>query len=366
MRIDKKQSNGQIVFQEYSFLNNSLNINNRKYLGSKQRLLNFISSVILEKSPQIETFIDGFAGTGVVANHFKKYARKIITNDLLYSNFIINKVFLASSEDNCNLNKLAAIISNLNTIEPRKGYVYKNYGGAYFTQNNAALIDGIREEIENLYKNNECSEQEYYILLTSLLFAVDKIANTVGQYDAYLKNIGEPAYDSRGRHRIDSNVYKKIRLQLPQIDFSCNNEIYNQDLNLLIKKIEADVLYLDPPYNNRQYIDCYHVLENICRWEKPLLFGKTKKFEREHLKSRYSRKREAGTALAELIANAGVEHIFLSYNNEGIIPASLISGILKTRGSVEVFEQEYGVFGNGAGRSQKRKIIERIYYCKVK
>ncbi len=344
----------------------TININNRKYLGSKYRLLHFLEKIILNQVERINTFIDGFAGTGVVANHFKKYSLKVISNDLLYSNYIINKVFLNLTEETVDLEKISEILINYNKINPKSGYITKHYGGTYFSIENAKLIDAIREDIEFQYNKGLYTELEKFILLTSLLFAIDKVANTVGQYDAFLKNLGQDTYDENGKHKIDSNVYKKLLLKLPSIDLKGNNnEVYNEDLNQLIKKISGDVLYLDPPYNTRQYIDNYHVLENIMRWNKPKLYGKTKKFKRDNLKSKYSRKQDAFHAFSELIELSQSKHIFLSYNNEGIISDNLIIKILKRKGPVEIFEEDYKVFGNGAAKSIKRNIKERIFYCKV-
>ena len=342
-------------------------INNRKYLGSKNRLLDFLEQVITTNaSKKIGVFVDIFSGTGVVANRFRKFSKKIIANDILFSNFVINKVFLNSTENNVKIDKIIKIVQQLNKLQLVKGYCYKNFGNKYFTKENAGLIDAIREKIEIFKKNKKVTNQEYYILLTSLLFAIDKVANTVGQYDAYLKHIGKTSYDENGKHLSDSNIYKKIELKTPIIIFDGNNEVFNTDANKLIKEIKCDVLYLDPPYNHRQYIDSYHLLENIIRWEKPEVFGKTKKFKRDHLKSKYSKKGHAVYAFEDLINSAKCKHIFLSYNNEGIIPDEEIKRILKNKGELKIYETEYKIFGNGAGRSKKRSITERVFYCKVK
>jgi adenine-specific DNA-methyltransferase len=347
--------------------NSYFDINNRKYLGSKNRLLDFLEEVITKNaSKKIGVFVDIFSGTGVVANRFRKFSNKVVANDILFSNFVINKVFLNSTETNVKIPKLVKIIEQLNHLKLQKGYCYKNFGGKYFTKENAGNIDAIREQVEILKNINKITNQEYYILLTSLLFAVDKIANTVGQYDAYLKHIGKTSYDKNGKHLLDSNVYKKIELKIPVIVFDGNNEVFNIDANKLIKEISCDVLYLDPPYNHRQYIDSYHILENIVRWEKPLVFGKTKKFQRDHLKSRYSRKGHAIYAFEDLINSAKCKHIFLSYNNEGIIPDEEIERILKNKGELKIYKMQYKIFGNGAGQSKKRSITERVFYCKVK
>lgn len=347
--------------------NSHFDINNRKYLGSKNRLLDFLEKVITRNTPKkIGVFVDIFSGTGVVANRFRKFSKKVIANDILFSNFVINKVFLNSTKNNVKISKVEKIIIQLNNLAKKKGYCYKNFGGTYFTKENAGYIDAIREKIEILKNNKTITNQEYYVLLTSLLFAIDKIANTVGQYDAYLKHIGKASYDKNGKHLSDSNIYKKIALKMPIINFDGNNEVYNTDANKLIKEIKCDVLYLDPPYNHRQYIDSYHLLENIIRWEKPEVFGKTKKFLRDYLKSKYSKKGHAIYAFEDLINNARCKHIFLSYNNEGIIPDEEIERIFKNKGILKIYKIPYKIFGNGAGQSQKRPIIERVFYCKVK
>ena len=345
-------------------MDDHLNIQNRKYLGSKFRLLDFLERVIRSQTSAIGTFIDGFSGTGVVAHHFRKFAGRIIANDLLYSNYIINRAFLKTTVDNVNFDKVTRLTDELNHMRPVRGYIYHNFGGTYFTHDNAGRIDAARTKIEDLYRDGACTEQERCVLLTSLIYAVDKVGNTVGQYDAFLKHLGKESYDDQGKHRIDSNVYKKLHLKVPLLSFGNHCDVYNEDLNSLIHRIKGDVLYLDPPYNGRQYVDCYHVLENIACWERPPLKGKTRKFERSHLKSRYSRKRECNQALEDLIQNARVRHIFLSYNSEGIIPEKTLSTILRNRGKLKVFTSSYPVFGNGAGSSVKREIEEHIYYCK--
>lgn len=344
---------------------NILHIHNRKYLGSKQRLLPFIQKVILEQVPRIDLFIDGFAGTGVVACALAPYARQVIANDLLYSNYLVLSTYLATRQGDVSPERLQELCRELNTLPGQPGYVSEHFAGTYFTGENACKIGVVRERIEEWGVSGRCTAGEKKILLTSLLFAIDKIANTVGQYDAFLKNLGQESYSPTGRHLVDSRVYKSLFLELPAFDYYTGNRVYCRDLNDLLPELKGDVLYLDPPYNHRQYIDCYHLLENIMRWQKPAVFGKTKKFKRDHLKSSYSRRRQAPGAFRQLIGAARVGHIFLSYNNEGIIPDDIILQTLKSRGEVRIFESEYNVFGNGAGVSAKRPILERIFYCRV-
>jgi adenine-specific DNA-methyltransferase len=355
-------------------------LNNRKYLGAKYRLLDFIHETVLSRVDSPRVFIDGFAGTGIVGLHFRHHVRRIISNDLLYSNFVVNQAFLNSTPGNVDLGRVQELLYTLNRLPPRRGYVCEQYGGRYFTARNAGRIDAVREHIEELAGEGRCTPQERYLLLASLLYAADKAANTVGQYDAFLKHLGRGAGGGpsagaglrpgraagRRRHLVDSNVHKPLRLRLPDVELGeGGHEVYNEDLNRIIGHLAGEVLYLDPPYNGRQYIDCYHVLENILRWQRPPLYGKTRKFARGLLKSRYSRRQEAAQALAELVEAATSRHIFLSYNSEGIIPDEEIASILASKGRWEVFEREYVVFGNGAGSARRRPVRERIFYCRA-
>jgi adenine-specific DNA-methyltransferase len=369
----------------------AFSLHNRKYLGAKHRLLDFIHETVLSRVDAPRVFIDGFAGTGVVGLHFRACAGRIVSNDLLYSNFVVNQAFLNSTPANADLGRVRELLEGLNRLPPRRGYVYRQYGGRYFTARNAGRIDAVREAIEELAAQGRCTTQERFLLLASLLYAADKAANTVGQYDAFLKHLGGGAAaglgsgsagagpragarlrggadlrPGRGRHLVDSNVHKPLRLRMPDVELGeGGHEVYNEDLNRIIGRLAGEVLYLDPPYNGRQYIDCYHVLENILRWQRPPLYGKTRKFARGPLKSRYSRRQEAAQALAELIGAAGSPHIFLSYNSEGIIPEWDIAAILARKGRWEVFEREYAVFGNGAGSARRRAVRERIFYCRA-
>jgi len=361
--------------------NRTLEIRNRKYLGSKARLLPFIERIILdtvihkqdENPPGLSAdntekpighFVDLFAGTGVVGHHFRRYSRHVTANDILFSNYVINHAYLASDPFETNPDTLKSIITECNTLTPQEGYAFYTYGGTYFTLQNAGKIDSVRNYIEALYSGKTISTSEYYILLTSLLYAADKTANTIGQYDAFLKHLGTEPYSSDGTHKVDAQVYIPLTLRIPDIECGTGNTVYNRDANELARNISCDVLYLDPPYNTRQYIDCYHVLENIMRWEKPEVFGKTCKFRRNHLKSSYSSRRKVTSAFAGLIESVDARHIFLSYNSEGIMDDKDIIEILQKRGPTEIFKHDYSIFGNGAGQSKKRPITERIFYCR--
>jgi DNA repair protein RadC len=336
---------------------NKININQRRYLGNKYNVLNLIDSVLKSKIPYFESFCDIFGGTGVVGHHYNAKTNKIITNDLLYSNYLSLHSFLGSK--NIDESKILGILEELNNINTlSSNYVSENFGDRYFSLETSKKIGEIREKINQLFLSSKINFDEKAILLTSLLYAMDRVANTVGHYDAYIKK----------EIKVENFV-----LKMPNInyDFNTKNEIYNLDANTLVRQIECDVLYIDPPYNSRQYSDSYHLLENIMRWEKPEVHGEAKKFDRTHLKSEYSLK-TATKAFADLIQNAKCKYILFSYNNmadkgnnrsNARIKDEDIFYILSQRGKPEIFEQDYKEFTTG--KSDRGDNKERVFFVEV-
>ena len=160
-------------------------IQNRRYTGNKFKLMDWISKLIDEYCPNCHSFFDVFAGTGSVTDYlFEKYDRFII-NDFLYSNNVIYKGFFLNEK--YDRNKMIDISKSYNEIEKsklRENYVSKNFGDKFFNRQDAKKIGYIREDIEKKYKKKYINKKEYYILLSSLLYSFDKIANTCGHYDA--------------------------------------------------------------------------------------------------------------------------------------------------------------------------------------
>ena len=194
----------------------------------------------------------------------------------------------------------------------QKGFIFKNYspGGKedrkYLSKENASIIDGLRINFEKWSSEKKINDLEYFYLVSLLIEATPFVSNIAGTYGAYLKN-----WDKRS--------YKKIELNPLNIIDNKKNKSYNQDCNELIKKIEGDILYLDPPYNSRQYLPNYHLLETIAKYDNPLIRGKTGIREYKNQKSNFCNKTFAEDALESLIENANFKYIILSYNSEGII-----------------------------------------------
>ena len=330
-------------------------INNRRYLGNKYSLSDFIRKTVDENCKGINIVIDIFSGTGAVANVFKD--KMLITNDLLYSNYISNYAWFGYEKYSAK--KIIELIYDYNQIETKENnYMRENFANTYFSADDCSKIGYIREDIEEKYKNKYINFKEYAILITSLLYAMDKIANTVGHYDAYRKNV-----------EFEKNLV--LNVLLPEETININNTCYNIDSNELIKSIKGDLLYLDPPYNSRQYCDAYHLLENVARWEKPEVYGVARKMDRTPLKSDYCLI-TATKAFEELIERADTKYILLSYNNmsnkgndrsNAKISDKDIMRILSKKGKVTIFESDYKSFSTGKSDIKDNK--ERLFLCEV-
>lgn len=330
-------------------------IHNRRYLGNKSKVVPFIKSIVSEHCMGVESFVDIFAGTGVVASAFREL--RLITNDLLYSNYICNYAWFGAEK--YSKRKVKSIIKRYNALtDCPSNYMSETFGNTYFSHNDCRKIGYIREDIESLFRKNEINFREKSVLIASLLYSMDRIANTCGHYDAYRQNV-----------KLLDQLYLKP-LDAPARNRK-SNRCYNCDSNDLAKSIQADVVYIDPPYNSRQYCDSYHLMENVARWQKPEVQGVAKKMDRTHLKSNYCT-RSATSSMRDLIESLNAKYILLSYNNmadkgnsrsNACISDKDIIEILSAKGKVKIFSVDHKAFSTG--KSEILDHQERLFLCIV-
>lgn len=343
------------------------------YIGSKFSLLDFLEEAvskcnIKKKDP---VFCDIFSGTGVVANKFKENGFKVIANDIedfsyaLINHYIKNNKEIQIKEYIQELNKLSGV---------KTGFIYNNYcpSGAksqvvknvkdgtehlnrkYFTDQNGMIIDEARDLIDYWFKSNEITKEQYNYLLAVILEAADKVANTTSVYGAFLKDI-------------KASAKRKIKFkELDYIVTDSDHEVYKEDVNELITKIEGDVLYLDPPYNNRQYGANYHVLNTIAKKDNPEIKGVTGM--RDYVSSNWCKKGKVAEEFEELVKNAKFEYILLSYNNEGLMSLEQIKKIMEKYGEYSVIQRGYQRYKSDMesdDRKYKAKaVVEYIHILK--
>lgn len=328
-------------------------INNRRYLGNKYKLLPFITGVVNANCPDIRSVADIFSGTGAVASAFLN--KRIITNDILYSNYICNLAWFSS--ERFSKEKIVYYIEGYNALEiNEENYMTENFADTYFSAYDCCRIGYIRQDIEDEFLAGRLNERERAILITSLLYAMDKIANTCGHYDAYRKGV-----------KFDKHL--ELAVPTPRQNRQ-KNQCFNENANELVKHIQADLVYIDPPYNSRQYCDTYHLIENVARWEKPTVSGVARKPDRSSLKSDYCTK-QASAAFEDLIKNINARYILFSYNNmadkgnersNARLTDDVISRVLGEKGNVQLFSESYKAFTTGKSNIDDNE--ERLFLCK--
>jgi len=319
-----------------------------------------------------------FAGTGIVGSYFKRKGYKIIANDIQYYSYVLNRHYIGNHKE-LNFVKLTKDIPEFKNIEVKnrkdfvcdylsnlkgvKGFIYKNYclGGTkdkeesrqYFSDENGMRCDTIRQKIEKWKEENLISDDEYYFLMTSLIESIDKYANTASVYGAFLKKLKKSAQNNL--------IFKPAELIINEQEHT----VFNDDINNMAEKIEGDILYLDPPYNHRQYATNYHLLETIAKYDNPKIHGKTGLRDYGKQKSLYCSRTEVKKSFKDLILKVKTKYIFLSYNNEGLMTLDDIKEIMSLRGEYGNFTKEHNRFK--ADKSENRnftanKTTEYLHY----
>lgn len=321
-----------------SSFEDTISLESRRYIGSKTKLADWIFSVIDEQTKDVQSFCDIFAGTGTIAKRALNRFSSVIINDFLFSNTIIYNGFFAPGE--WDKSKLQAIVDSYNKLNPSKiadNYFSINYGGKYFEHGVSKLIGYIRQNIEDI--KTDLTPKEYAILLSSLIYSMDRIANTIGHYEAYIRK--PIALRPLNMRLIDAKAYDTV-------------QIYREDSNDLVRRIKADIFYVDPPYNSRQYSRFYHLYETLVHWDNRELSGVAMKPKCENMSEYCSSK--AVLAFEDLVQHINAKYIVVSYNNTyqskssssmNKISLDELLSVLNKKGTTQVFEQAYRFFNAG-------------------
>lgn len=339
-----------------------------RYIGGKSLLTEEINNVIKENALDVDTVFDVFAGTGVVSQSFKRNGYRVLCNDFLYFSYALQRCKVGTNmQPKFNglgfdpleyLNHLKITDTEFKEDEL---FIYNNYSPVngcermYFQPNNAIRIDLIRLQIQAWFDQGKIDDDEYYYLITSLIEAVPYVANITGVYAAYLK-----FWDKR--------TYLDLKLQKPQlIDNGRDNKCFNKNIDELLD-IPCDLIYADPPYNAREYLPNYHILETIAKYDYPVIHGVTGIREYDKQKSDFCKKRLVESAFDRLIGKSKSRYVVISYNNEGLISTNKLSEICNSYaipGSFKLVEYDYRRYKNKIPNN-KVGLKEQIYFFERK
>ena len=335
-----------------------------RYIGSKTRILDFISDTVQQTYGSVDNAVvaDLFAGTCAVSEMFKLKKAKVISNDYLHSSYALQvaKIKL-NSEPSCSLPYIKAI-EELNSLDGTEGFFYNEYSleGSrksklernYFSEKNAKKIDSICIQMYEWKESNVISDDMLFLLSANLIDAITKVSNTSGTYGAFLK------VD-------DKRKYKDIFLTpFEFLDNQKDNEAYRSDISDIIDNLQGDVLYLDPPYNSRQYPPYYHILETAVLYDAPAIYGITGRRPYQDSLSPFCMKDKALPAMLDVVSRAQFSDIYISYSTEGIMDYRELCNELEIYGDVQNFYKPYRRYKSNGGGSGETGVKEIIIYVK--
>jgi adenine-specific DNA-methyltransferase len=299
-----------------------------RIIGSKHDMLWNLLRVIRDNEIEGSSFFDIFGGSGAVGRFFKrKYS--IMTNDNLYCFHVVQRALITLNDcprfealdafrSLTPQARIAAILSYINGLKDTEGFIYLHYTPAskdndgverkYFSRANGKRVDSARAKIQDWLDAGSIDPDEYYFLLASLIIAVQKISNISGTYGAFNKYW-------------DARAYKPLVLRpIEVIPSRFDHKAYCEDSFDLIERIRCDIAYADPPYNNRQYIANYHILETIARNDSPEILGITgiRRYAARE-KSDFCSKNSVRSAFRRLLERINTDWLLLSYNSEGLL-----------------------------------------------
>ena len=358
-----------LMYDEIVPLNNILQV---RIIGSKYKMLENILKIMDKEKITGRTFFDVFCGGTSIGRFFKR--RFLITsNDILYFSYALQKAlidlnkypkfegltFIANETDD-EKETVSKVLEYLNNINGFKGFIYKHYTPAskafdgverkYFSELNGERIDAVRMKIEEWVTTKNITEDEYFYLIASLILAVQKIANISGTYGTYNK-----IWDARAKKTLNLQVIEIIESKFV-------HKAFNEDSLKLLNKVNCDIAYVDPPYNSRQYISNYHILETIAKYDNPTINGKSGMRGYNGEKSTFCSSKTAKRDLLKLLTELRAKYIILSYNSEGLLSKDEIKEICEKSKleNIKIYEFPYRRFKSN-GNTNHNEVLEYVF-----
>jgi adenine-specific DNA-methyltransferase len=357
-----------------------------RYIGNKTKLLSFLNDGLRKLAIPPGVAHDAFAGTAAVGRSLKANGWRVHSSDLMRYSYVMQRAYVVASaverfdaladvvpsigRATAAMERLAAVAGYLSHgVPPRDGFFARNFGPAggrmYFTDENARRIDAARTVLHEWHANGLVSDDAFYLLLAGIIEGADRVANTAGVYAAYIKH-WQP------------NAIRSFTVTLEQpIPSAADCAAHHGDAIQVAGDLgELDLLYVDPPYNTRQYAGYYHVPELIARgWfdDEVALRGKTGLIADGHQRSAWCSKRTAADALRGLLVATGARHVLVSYNSEGVISDRELRGVLddfSIDGTSKRFMKRYKRYRADRDHAQRRykadQVHELLYYARLR
>jgi adenine-specific DNA-methyltransferase len=342
-----------------------------RYIGNKTRLLPFILRTLKRSGIGVGSVHDAFAGTASVSRALKEKGWRVHSSDLLMSSYVFQRAYVVAEAADPLLGDMAR---DLSALPPREAFISEHFSpshriGAgnrmYFTPENAGRIDASREELELWRKAGKIDENSYYLLLAAIIEGADRVANTAGVYASYMKR-----WQTNAKRRFEVVPELPIRGERPA-------QAWLMDATDTARSIgEVDLLYIDPPYNSRQYVAYYHIPEILARgWSDtvPAIRGKVGLLAGEEGRSQWSHGRRVQKLFSALLSATGARHALISFNSAGHLAPELLQSLLaraSADGEVAHYTQRYRRYradSERVGRHYHKDIaLEHLYLVRLR
>lgn len=298
-----------------------------KYIGSKRALARWIMGIVAQVHAltSVRTVVDLFSGSARTAHAFKAQGYFVLANDHNTYAYVLAQALVEANRNDYPPERVQPILNELMQLPPTPSWFTRTYceEARYFRPENGARIEAIREAIDHY--NDPLLRA---ILLTSLMLASDKVDSTTGLQMAYLKEWAPRAFNP-------------LKLEYPPLLVGAG-KAYQADALELAGALEADLFYLDPPYNQHSYLANYHVWETLVLWDNPETYGVARKrVDVKVRKSVFNSRARAREAMTHLVSRIRAQHILVSFNNEGYLTRDDIEAILNDWGYVVCFERTH-------------------------
>jgi adenine-specific DNA-methyltransferase len=342
-----------------------------RYIGNKTRLLPFILRTLKRSGIEAGSVHDAFAGTASVSRALKAKGWEVHCSDLLMSSYVFQRAYVVADCADATLSDCAR---ELAALAPAEGFISQHFspaggeisaGRMYFTPANAGKIDAARDELETWRRAGRVGEDNYFLLLAAIIEGADRVANTAGVYASYMKK-----WQPNARRTFTIEIEQPVRAARPA-------HAHLMDATEAAQSIgEVDLVYIDPPYNSRQYVAYYHIPEILARgWEgeAPAIRGKVGLLAGPEGRSQWSHGRRVQKLFRGLLEASGARHALVSFNSEGHLePGALLSLLEKASidGKVAHFSQRYRRYradSDREGRHYHRDIaLEHLYMVRLR
>lgn len=299
-----------------------------KYIGSKKKLISALTGIISTINPK-GSVIDLFSGTSRVGHALKGAGYQVYSNDHnAYAATLARCYVQADYEDHAR--DAARLVEEFNGMAGSPGYFTETFcvQSRFFQPKNGARVDAIRDEIERKGLSPELKS----VMLVALMEAADRVDSTLGLQMAYLKQWAPRAHN---------DLELRTPVLHPQAS-SGKGQAYQMEAEAAVDTLEADICYMDPPYNSHKYLGNYHVWESLVLWDKPEVYGiACKRVDVRTRHSNFNLKRQARVAFQHVIDNVRAKHLVISFNNEGYFTKADLEKMLEGRGETVVVSHDH-------------------------